>query len=60
MNKGKKSNKLSLAKPVEFTKLPPPQLPPRLSKEVLERSKYYGKNAPNKQRKPGDSKLSYT
>jgi len=26
----------------------------------LERSKYYGKNAPNKQRKPGDSKLSYT
>ena len=60
INKGKKSNKLLLAKPVEFTKLSPPQLPPRLFKEVLERSKYYGKNTPNKQRKLGDSKLSYT
>ena len=59
MNKGKKSNKLLPAKPVEFTKLPPPQLPPRLSKEVLERFKYHGKSTPSKQRKPGDSKPSY-
>jgi len=53
-------NKLSPAKLVEFTKLPSPQLSPRLSKEVLERSKYHRKNATSKQRKPGDSKPSYT
>jgi len=48
INKGKKSNKLSPAKPVEFTKLSSPQLSPRLSKKVLERSKYHGKNVPSK------------
>jgi len=59
INKRKKSNKLSLAKPVEFTKLSSPQLSPRLSKKVSERSKYHGKNVPSKQRKLGNSKLSY-
>jgi len=44
---------------IKFTKLSPPQLPPRSSKEVLERSKYHGKNVSNKQRKPGDSKPFY-
>ena len=37
-----------------------PQLPPRLSKEVLEKSKFHEKNAPGKQNKQADiTKPSY-
>jgi len=59
-NKGKKTNISLLSKPVNFLKLPPPQLPPRLSKEVLAKSKFHGKNASSKIRKVVEtSKLSY-
>ena len=36
---------------VNFLKLPPSQLPPRLSKEVLAKLKFYRKNAPNNNKK---------
>jgi len=45
-NKGKKTNISMPSKLVSFLKLLPSQLPPRLSKEVLAKSKFHGKNAP--------------
>ena len=42
-------------------KLLPSQLPPRPSKEVLAKSKFYRKNAPSKNKKTAEfGKLSYT
>jgi len=60
LSKGKKANKFLPTKPVEFTKSPLPQLLPRLSKEVLEKSKFHGKNASSKEKKATEiAKLSY-
>jgi len=50
-NKGKKTNNFLPTKLVNFSKLPLPQLPPRLLKEVLEKSKFHRKNAPSKGKK---------
>ena len=46
LNKEKKTNISMPSKPVSFLKLSPSQLPPRLSKEVLAKSKFHEKNAP--------------
>ena len=60
LSKGKKANKFPPTKLVKFTKLPPPQLSPRPSKEVLEKSKFHGRNAPGKEKKTTEiAKLSY-
>jgi len=60
LSKERKSNKFSPLKPIKFTKLPPSQLFPRPSKKVLEKSKFHGKNASGKQKKPAvTSKPSY-
>ena len=60
LSKGKKANKFLPTKPVEFIKLPPPQLLLRLSKEVWEKLKFYGKNASSKEKKTTKiNKLSY-
>ena len=59
-SKERKSKKFPSLKLVEFTKLPLSQLSLRPSKEVLEKSKFYRKNAPGKQEKLANtSKLSY-
>ena len=60
LSKEKKTNKFPPTKPVKFTKLPLPQLPPRLSKEVLEKLKFHRKNAFGKEKKTTEiAKLSY-
>ena len=60
-NKEKKANNPLPAKLVNFLKLPPPQLLPRLLKEVLEKSKFHEKNILGKNRKVTETtKLSYT
>ena len=59
-SKGKKTNKLLSVKLVKFLKLPLSQLFPRLSKKVLEKSKFYRKNASSKNKKTMEmTKLSY-
>jgi len=50
-NKGKKINNFSSIKPVNFLKLPPPKLSPRISKKVLEKSKFHKKNISGKSKK---------
>ena len=50
-NKGKKINNSSLIKLVNFLKLLPPKLSPRISKKVLEKSKFHKKNIPGKSKK---------
>ena len=61
LNKGKKINSPSSIKPANFSKLPPPQLPLRPSKEVLAKSKFHGKDASNKSKKLTESgKILYT
>ena len=50
-NKGKKMNNSLPAKLVKFLKLSPLQLPLRSSKEVFEKSKFYGKNTLDKGKK---------
>ena len=48
-------------KPVKFSKLSLPQLPPRPSKEFLKKSKFHGKNISDKKIKQVNiNKLSYT
>ena len=60
-NKDKKTFNFLLSKPVNFSKLPLPQLSPRPSKKVLAKSKFHEKNASSKIRKVAEtSKLSYT
>jgi len=51
LNKGKKTNILMPTNPVSFLKLLSPQLPPRPSKKVLAKLKFYGKNVPNNNKK---------
>ena len=59
-NKSKKTNIFPPSKPVNFSKLLLLQLLPRLSKEVLAKSKFHRKNTPSKIRKVVDtSKPSY-
>ena len=50
-SKGKKANKFLPAKPVKFTKLLLSQLPTRIFKKVLEKSKFHGKNILGKEKK---------
>ena len=50
-NKGKKMNNSPPAKLVKFLKLSLLQLPLRSSKEVFEKSKFYGKNTLDKGKK---------
>ena len=60
-SKGKKPNKFLPTKPVKFSKLSLPQLPPRPSKEFLKKSKFHGKNISDKKIKQVNiNKLSYT
>ena len=60
LSKGKRANKFPPTKLVKFTKLPLPQLPPRPSKEVLEKLKFHGKNTFGKEKKTTEiAKLSY-
>jgi len=44
----KKSDRFSLSKPVEFTNIPLPQVPPRLSKKDMAKSKFHSKKSSNK------------
>jgi len=56
----KKTNEFPPAKLVKFLKLPLFQLPPRLLKKVLEKSKFYRKNIPSKDKKAMEmTQLSY-
>jgi len=48
LSKRKKPNKFLPTKLVKFSKLPLPQLLPRLSKKFLEKSKFHGKNISDK------------
>jgi len=60
-NKRKKANIPLLAKLVNFLKLPPSQLSPRLSKKVLAKLKFHGKNIFNNNKKAVETtKPSYT
>jgi len=60
-SKEKKANKLPPTKPVEFSKLPLSQLPLRLLKKVLEKSKFHRKNTPSNNKKATEmTKLFYT
>ena len=59
-SKGKKANRFLPAKPVKFSKLLLSQLPARIFKEVLEKSKFHGKNILGKEKKTMKiTKLSY-
>jgi len=59
-NKRKKTNFPSPIKLANFSKLPPPLLPPRPLKKVLAKSKFHGKNAPDISKKLTESsKLLY-
>jgi len=51
LRKGKYANISPPTKLANFSKLPPSQLPPRPSKEVLERLKFHKKNIPSKNKK---------
>jgi len=59
-SKGKKPNEFPLTKLVKFSKLPPFQLPSRLFKKFLEKSKFHCKNVSGKKIKQANiNKLSY-